>query len=795
MSNPIEDSSDLDQPVVDQQRHRRWFSVLKWLLISLAITLLIGVITLSVLIWHFGKDLPKYQDLNDYAPPQLSRILDRNGVQVGRYFEVRRTIVPFKQISPVMIKALLSAEDADFYKHKGLDYWGMLRAIYNSIRAGRLKGSGSTITQQTVKNILLSQEKTLSRKIKEIILTRRIEAQFSKDDILSMYLNTIYFGHGRYGVEEASRYYFGVTANELTVVQAATLAGLIQSPERHSPRRHPESAQLRRRYVLNEMFDNGYLTEGERDEANQAPVLVVPLSSVAPETAQWWVNSVGERVSARYTDRGLKTGGLTIMSTLDLNLQRAAQEAIEVGLKALDHRQKLDRPKKHLSTEERARWLRHEERLLKGIPPKMNVRLDGLVTEVGGDGEVILSFGVGRARLHHVGLSRLQSPPQVGDLFSVYLSYDGPRHPEVMVAHLDLPQAALVALHPHTREVLAMVGGFRFSESAFNRATKARRQPGSAFKPFVYGAALESHRFTLTTQLLDAPETWPLGDGRRWTPKNYNGRFIGPVLLKDALAQSINSVAVRLADAVGLAEVIAFARRVGLGDVQLVENLTIALGSSELSLLELVNAYATFAADGGYAEPKMVQEVLVNPISALRGQQTQLDWPPLPTLVPALNEGTAWLIQKLLRGVVTSGSGRRLKGFKGEVIGKTGTSNEGKDAWFIGSLPTLTFGVWVGYDAPQSLGAKEAGGRTAAPIILEFLQRANWEAGEWSSQPETILSAQIDPSTGLLAREDQEDGVESYFLIGTVPAQSAASSEHTSEDNLNGNDFLFGGGQ
>lgn len=323
---------------------------------------LLAIIMILSLMWYFGRDLPDYKSLGDYTPPQMSRVLDREGVQLGRFFEVRRTIVPFSEISSNMVKALLSAEDADFYEHQGLDYWGMLRAVYNSIRAGRLKGSGSTITQQTVKNILLTQEKTLARKVREVILTRRIESAFSKDDILSMYLNTIYFGHGRYGIEEAARYYFAKHAHELDILQSATLAGLIQSPERHSPRRHPDSALRRRAYVLREMSQNNMISEEEYSRLLEAPLEIAPLPKVSQESAQWWVHYVGDTVSSHYGQVGLKTGGLTIKTTLDHRLQEAAQEAVREGLSALDRRQKLDRPLRRLKPKQREHWLGREQK-------------------------------------------------------------------------------------------------------------------------------------------------------------------------------------------------------------------------------------------------------------------------------------------------------------------------------------------------------------------------------------------------------------------------------------------------
>ena len=766
------------------------------LLLMVIITILtLFAVGVTFLTSHMSKDLPDYRSLNEYTPPQMSRVLDRQGVQLGRFFEVRRTIVPFNEISPHMVHALLSAEDADFYHHQGLDYWGILRAIYNSLKAGRLKGSGSTITQQTVKNILLTQEKTLNRKIKEIILTRRIESRFSKDDILSMYLNTIYFGHGRYGIEEAAKYYFGVKAKDLTINQSAVLAGLIQSPERHSPRRHPNSALRRRNYVLTQMLQNGYLSEAEYHMISEKDLGVSPRARVSVDHAQWWVHHVGERLSNQYGKKGLKSGGLTIKTTLDLKLQESAQKAVREGLKSLDKRQKLNRPVKRLKGDKAIQdWLKKQKKRYDEKGPPFNRKLKGVVVEITDKNKVILSFGTGKAYVHKVGLKRLKDKPKIGDIYNVYLSYDGPRYPKLMRAHLYLPQAAFVAIDPHTREVLAMVGGYDFSESSFNRAVQARRQAGSAFKPFVYGAALESRRFTLSTQLLDAPETWSLGGGKRWTPKNYNGKFTGPVLLTTALAKSINSVAVRLADAVGLDQIKDFAKRSGLQNVELGDSLTMALGSSELSLLDLVNAYASFAADGGYADPIMITGVDVNPVSALRGTKTALEWPVPPALTPALSEDVAWLIQRLLRRVVTHGSGRRLVSFKGEVIGKTGTTNDAKDAWFIGALPNLSFGVWVGYDSPQTLGRKEGGSRSAAPIALAFLKGAEWKAGQWRKQPERITMRMVDPKTGFIDSSNSKKALKSYFLKGTEPKKHTTDQVPKQHGESSADGFLFGGG-
>jgi penicillin-binding protein 1A len=731
-----------------------------------------GVGALTGVLWYYGRDLPNFDRVEDYAPPQMTRLYAQEGDELGALYRARRTVVPQDKIAPVMVKALLAAEDADFYQHEGLDYWGMLRALYNSVRAGRLKGSGSTITQQTVKNILLTQEKTLARKVKEVLLTRRLEERFSKDEILNMYLNTIYFGHGREGVEEAARFYFGKPAIELELHEAATIAGLIQSPERHTPRRHPESALKRRAYVLRQMASKGMITEGERDVALALPLSLAPRPTPHLESAQWWVREARKALVERLGEERVLTGGLQVEGTLSLHLQRAAHNALQEGLRALDNRQRLNRPLKHLKTPSaRQAWLTKRNKRLKGEPPKRGARLKALVTEVQQDKrgrhEVVVSFGAGRARLSPYSVARLKRSPEVGDLFNVKVIERAEGSEGLMRAELELPQAAFVALNPHTREVVALVGGWRFKQSPFNRVTQARRQPGSAFKPFVYGAALESRRFTLTTPLLDAPETWSLGGGQRWTPQNYNRRFIGPVSFKRALAKSINSTAVRLADSVGLERVQEFAKRAGLKS-ELINNLTLALGSSELSPLELVNAYATLLT-GRRAEPRFVRAV-----SSPKGEAL---WPLPPHAEVAFSEDLSWLMNRLLRAVVTEGSGRRLRVIQGEVVGKTGTSNEGKDAWFVGGTPQLIFAVWVGYDHPKPLGRREAGGGTAAPIALSFLKEAikggHLEVGAWPEQPEGVVRRRVDLHSNLLARDDDEQAVEGYFLKGTEPTTLA----------------------
>lgn len=826
---------------------------LRILLLLALLALVLAASTLGIGYLYYARDLPEFEGLNAWRPPESSRVYAADGTLLAEFFVERRTIVTREQVSTALVDAVLCAEDGDFYRHEGLDYVGMLRALYNSLRAGHVTGSGSTITQQTVKNVLLTHERTFRRKAQEIILTRRLEGDLSKDQILMLYLNAIYFGHGRYGAEAAAQYYFNKPAAELGVNEAATLAGLIQSPARHSPFRHPNSATHRRNYVLDQMVKRKKITAAEAEAVRQQPLPVHPLTDrPRPVEARWFVQRVRRQVTALLGEERLLTGGLHIRTTLDPQRQSAALQAVQEGVAAIVKRQGYGKPSPHLADEaQRERWRAQRVKALKDqqiTPTQVHPALFLEATEAGWR----VDLGPLTALLQlspHTPLA--EGHPQVGDVYPVRLRPEAPSEKGERLAELaHAPQGAMIAIHPQTRHVLAQVGGLSFEGAAFDRTTQARRQPGSAFKPFVWGAAFESQNFQASSLLVDAPETWQIAPGQWWQPKNYTGRFKGLISLRAALADSINSIAVKLTHEVGVSKVQAFARKLGWRSA-LDNNLALALGSSVVSPLELVNSYATIAADGVWAEPVWITalegpdgESLATPAQlrdpfgqdapeiAEEAEETGYVLDPSPAGVPigaddfdedapddrdfdedapdevnerrfaaraqalkaasakakpdappaaqaarraspqGIDPALAWLLRDVMRSVVLQGSAKSLKGFKRPLVGKTGTSNNSVDTWFVGLLPEVAVGAWFGFDQPKTLGRRESGGLSAVPAVGHYLKAAEAQGADWPPPPEALVQRRIDPKTGLLAAESQP-GVEEWFLSGTAPIREA----------------------
>lgn len=770
----------------DRPRPSLMRRLLRWAVRMFVVGVLLGIITLAIGYWYFSQGLPDFKKVTDYRPAQVSRILAADGTVLAEFYRERRTVIPRERIPEVLVQAVLAAEDAEFYEHQGLDYSGMLRALYNSVRAGQIKGSGSTITQQTVKNMLLTHERSLRRKAREIILTRRLEGRLSKDDILTIYLNTIYLGHGRFGVQEASQYYFAKDAMDLNVNEAATLAGIIQSPERLSPRKHPKEALRRRAYVLSMMAKNGFITDEVAQQVDHSPIELAEVPPERVETAMWFVNLVKRKVISKLGEDLLYEGGLRIQTTLDLRRQKVAQASLRDGLLAVDGRQGFGAPKGRISNVPKWRKKRraalevwrqvNPERRKNSVP--LERTMVALVTEVTRQ-NIHIDLGFGEAEIDRDNAARFANdkgklPFKAGDEIEISLRADGPKFPKKMKAVVSgAPQGAMVVMNPTTREVLALVGGYDFTHYPYDRATQAKRQPGSAFKPFVYGAALESKKFTPATVVLDAPETWRIGPGKWWKPKNYDGRYRGEVNLRTALAKSINTVAVKVTQEVSVKSVQRFARSAGLSS-GMVDNLTLALGSSEVSVMELTNAYATIANGGTPGDAKFITEV-----SDARGVldvQFQVDGEDRPE--SAIDSDITWLLRNMMRSVVTAGSGRRIgKLTKREVVGKTGTSNEARDTWFVGLLPDVVVTAWVGFDAPQPLGRKETGGGTVAPIVGAYLGAAEARGPGWGRPPAGIEERSIDKATGLLAGPDSKAAYTEYFLRGTAPTETAAAPD------------------
>jgi penicillin-binding protein 1A len=601
---------------------------------------IVGIaVAASFAVWReLTQDLPDAAELLDYRPPTATRVYAADGTLIGEFYVERRYLMPIEQVPLGVRRAFLAAEDADFYTHRGIDPQGIARAVYMNLREGEIVQGASTITQQVVKQLLLSPERSFERKAKEMILALEIEAKLSKDQIFYLYLNHIYFGSRTYGLSAASHGFFGVPPSELTLPQAALLAGLPQAPSRYDPRRHPEEALARQRYVLERMRIAGFITQQEYADALATPiVLAPPPESVTDPAAAWYVDQVRRLLEEEFGDEYAALG-LQVKTAVDLRMQRAAEEALDKALAPLQKR-----------------------------------------------------LGSGRRGKRAADADAERPDPR------------------------NFVEGALVAIDPETAEVKALVGGLDYERSVFNRAVLARRQPGSSFKPFVYASAVDKG-YTRETVVLDAPISLPDGRGGAWTPKNFGNKYMGSVPLRVALTKSLNTVSVRLALDVGLDPLRDHLRAFGF-PTDFPRNLSLALGSSEVTLLDLVRAYGVFATLGKRFDPVFVTEITdPNGIPAdFPGQR--------PRFETVLNPRTAWIVTDMMREVVQRGTATAAKKLGRPAAGKTGTTNDSKDAWFVGFTPDLVTGVWVGFDADRTLG-KATGGKLAAPIWTDFMERA-----------------------------------------------------------------------
>jgi penicillin-binding protein 1A len=817
-----------DGPPTGWKRALRIAATIGTLGLFAAVAVVVGLFS------YYGSDptLPNLSRLDSYRPKQVTRILDRNGAPIGELGSEKRTVVPYDAIPKLLVDAVVSAEDADYFQHGGLNYRGMVRAFLEDLLRGRRAQGGSSITQQVVKNLVLSPERTMRRKVQEIILARQLSEKLSKEEVLALYLNQIYYGHGRYGCEEAARYYFGKSVRDINLAEAALLAGLPQSPERLSPRRHPDAAKTRQRYVLGQMAQHGYIDDATADRVAAAPIRLAREPASARGTAAEAVDVVGAVLAERLGGEAAVESGITVTTTLDGHLQELARTSLERGLEDLDARQGFRGPSGHLTG--KPLDLRRydlvkanaasvgESAIVEGIvtrvePDAANVKLGHLFVDVGvrekghealpppprpGGGKAQKAKGVvarwpsdealaaakegvkeGVVDLafeprYSKGTKSLTERFKPGDLVRVRLAADRPRaegHPFPLALELG-PQAAMVVMDPATHEILALVGGYDFHAGGFDRSLRAMRQPGSAFKPIIYAAAIGAHKITPATVINDAPEVYDL-----WKPQNYEKEeFRGPVRVRTALAESINTVAIKVLSEIGLDEARATAARVGItSPIAPDVGLSLALGSLTVTPLELANVYATFADAGQTA--KVDRSSLVSAV----GDQKIAP----PQLVPGLPPEVAYVMVSLMRSVIDEGTARAAVAGKlhRPVAGKTGTSNGQRDAWFVGFTPDLLAAVWVGFDDMKKLGRGEAGGKTAAPIWADFMVKAT--AGKPTkdfAQPPGVVVQRIDKATGLLAAPGQESGtLDEVFLDGTAPTQQApAAGEETSADKL-----------
>ncbi len=784
--------------------------------------IIIAIIGLSSLFLYFSHNLPDIDSLKYYRPNLITKIFSDDEEIVEEFYTERRSIIPFEEIPEILIKAFVAAEDARFFEHKGLDYRSILRALFRNIEARELIQGGSTITQQVTKSLLLSPEKKISRKIREAILAYRIEKHFTKEEILKLYLNQIYLGFGSYGVRAAAKNYFGKPISDIDLAEAAMLAGLPRAPNRYSPLNHPRRAKQRQQYVLERMVKDGCISEEDAHRVYNIPLIILrPREKSTLKKASYFVEHIRRYLENKYGADRLYNGGLFVYTTVDLRIQSAAERALRKGLLELDKRQGYRGPLDNLDPEEEEIFLdkvQKEEIERPTVPEKFLLYPEGIVQVISQESsapekkipEVGKVYTAVVAKIYpkkvtvRIGKSsgvlpleemswalppnlksgyyaKLSEPAMVlsgGDVILTKvkeLRKDGTllvsleQEPEV--------QGALLTLEPHTGLVKAMVGGYDFEKSQYNRAFQSRRQPGSAFKPIIYCAALDKG-YTPVTTIIDSPLIF--NDEEKdtsWKPRNYEERFYGPVTFREALARSRNVVTVKILEDIGIHYLIDYARAMGI-DSPLAEDLSLALGSSGVSLLELTRTYGVFAA-GGYYHPS----IFIKRIVDRDGNILEENYPYIEEPERVINEQTSFIMTNLLKNVVQHGTGWRIKALGRPVAGKTGTSNDLHDAWFVGYTSDLVAGVWVGFDYEASLGRFETGSKAASPIWLEFMKEvlAGSPVKDFSV-PEGIVFAKIDVETGLLATPESGNFVFEAFKEGTAPTEYAIKEGSPTEE-------------
>jgi penicillin-binding protein 1A len=752
---------------------------------------------------EYGKDLPDYQQLARYDPPTVTRVHAGDGRIMAEYAIEKRVFVPIEVIPKRVINAFISAEDQNFYKHQGVDFLAIVRAamtnVVNMIEGKRPVGA-STITQQVAKNFLLSNELKLERKIREAILAFRIERAFTKGRILELYLNEIYLGFGSYGVAAASLNYFDKSLDELTLAEAAYLAALPKAPNNYHPINRPGAALARRNWVIGRMLSDGAITEAQAEQAQAAPLVVQRYGGTLLAQADYFAEEVRRELVRLYGEDKLYQGGLSVRTTLDPGLQAIADSALREGLIAYDRRHGWRGPLRRVDLAA-GDW--HE--LLAPLEPPAGAgdwRL-ALVLEVGEE-QVQVGFkdnSIGQMPFAELAWARPwlegqevgPKPKRPSDVLSagdvvlveaVTRNAEGEPYPGVTFALRQIPEieGGLVAMDPHTGRVLAMSGGWSYERSEFNRATQAYRQPGSAFKPIVYLAALDSG-LTPATIVLDAPFVIDQGGGEgKWKPHNYSNKFYGPTLMRVGIEKSRNLMTVRLAREIGMRPIIDYAGRLGVID-RLRPELAMALGAGETTLLRLTTAYAMLVNGGKRITPTVIDRVQgEDGQTVYRHDQRACpdcraeSWqgqavPELPDAREQVADPQhAYQIVSMLEGVVQRGTGRRVQAVGKPVAGKTGTTNDSQDTWFIGFTPDLAVGVFVGFDTPRSLGRRETGSSAAAPVFTDFLARALEDKPAIPFRvPPGIRLVRINMDTGQLAKPGDRKVIREAFKDGTVP--------------------------
>ncbi|MEJ1994840.1 MAG: penicillin-binding protein 1A [Limibacillus sp.] len=767
---------------------------------------IVGVAGALYAFHYFGKDLPDVEQLASYEPPTVTRVHAGDGRLLAEFAIEKRVAVPIEAIPLRVVHAFLSAEDKTFYQHPGVDLPSIAAAAIKNVQfvmQGRRPVGASTITQQVAKNFLLTNEVSLTRKIKEAIIALRLEKAFTKDRILELYLNEIYLGQGSYGIAAAALNYFDKSMDELTIAEAAYLAALPKAPNNYHPTRRTEAAISRRNWVITQMLENGYVTPEQADAAAAADLKVRERSSAATASADYFVEEVRRKLAELYGDRALYEGGLSVRTTLDSRLQEFAENALSEGLMAYDRRHGWRGPLGVFQDiPEEWDWQASMETVEKPAGALDRWRLATVLSLSGEAAEIGLAGGgTGSIPFAELAWARPwledqrvgaapKSPSDVlvrGALIlvePVTENEEGQEYPEGSFGLRQIPEVSggMVAMDPRTGRVLAMTGGFNFQESEFNRATQAKRQPGSAFKPFVYLTAFQNG-FTPSSIILDAPITIDQGpELEKWKPANYSDKFYGPSTLRLGVEKSRNLMTVRLAQQVGMDKIATTAERFGIVD-NLQETLAMSLGAAETTVLRMVTAYSELANGGKAIAPTLIDRIQNRrgatiyrhddrPCEGCAGVAWQNQPVPVPPdLRPQIADPAAvYQIVSILQGAVQAGTGVRLKELGRPLAGKTGTTNESRDAWFMGFSPNLVAGVYVGFDTPIPLGPRETGSSVALPVFKSFMRDAlEGEPITPYRIPPGVRLVWVNRATGEPTSPGAEGAVLEAFLPGTEP--------------------------
>jgi penicillin-binding protein 1A len=774
---------------------KSFVKILRLGLISAAGLALSGLIVAGGLYLYLSPQLPSADTLRDVRYQVPLRIYSRDGKLLAEYGEMRRSPVKLSEVPDLMVKAVLAAEDDRFYEHPGVDYQGLLRAAWHLVTTGRKTQGGSTITMQVARNFFLGREKTYLRKFTEILLSLKIEHEFSKQEILELYLNKIYLGQRAYGIAAAAQVYYGVELPKLSLAQMAMIAGLPKAPSRYNPIADPPRALERRNYVLGRMHALGFISE----EAYRTALHQLDDATLHSLTIEAEAPYLGELVRAEVVQRygeDAYTAGYKVFTTVDTRLQTAANTALRDALLDYDRRHGYRGPEARVTLSPQADTEAWSAALADQDP--VGTLQAGLVVKIGPTDIQVYVKDQGMITIPWEGLewarpyiddNQVGSPPQnpadivkLGDIIRVQSQPDG----QWRLAQIPGVEGALVSLRPDDGSVIAIVGGFDFFKSKFNRATQASRQPGSSFKPFIYSAALEQG-MTPATLINDAPVVFDdPGLEDTWRPENYSGRFYGPTRLREALVHSRNLVSIRVLRAIGIDTTIDYVSRFGFDKSAMPHNLSLALGSGVVTPLDLASGYAVFANSGYRVQPYFIDHIedingkvleTAAPVHVCKDcENLPADQAKAEHIAPrVITAQNAYLMTSMMRDVIRRGTGRKARVLRrNDIAGKTGTTNDQRDAWFAGFNPEVVTVAWVGFDDTHPLGNSETGGRAALPMWIDFMRAALQGLPDHSfEQPPGLVTVRIDPGTGLLADSKDRKAIFETFFANHVPTREA----------------------